>query len=75
MKAVRSDVSHSGEKEARTRREPLTRERVLTAALEIVDREGLARLSMRRLGAELGVDPMAVYYHIPNKAALLDAMV
>ena len=30
---------------------------------------------MRRLGAELGVDPMAVYYHVPNKAALLDAIV
>ncbi len=30
---------------------------------------------MRRLGAELGVDPMAVYYHVPNKQALLDAIV
>ncbi len=30
---------------------------------------------MRRLGAELGVDPMAVYYHLPNKQALLDAIV
>ena len=30
---------------------------------------------MRRLGAELGVDPMAVYYHVPNKDALLDAIV
>ena len=75
MKTVSSHLSHSGEKEARIRREPLTRERVLTAALEIVDRDGLTRLSMRRLGAELGVDPMAVYYHIPNKAALLDAIV
>jgi len=53
----------------------LTRERIVRTALEIVDREGLAALSMRRLGAELGVDPMATYYHIPNKEALLDAIV
>jgi AcrR family transcriptional regulator len=43
--------------------------------LALVDRDGLKALSMRRLGAELGVDPMAVYYHIPNKEALLDAIV
>jgi TetR/AcrR family tetracycline transcriptional repressor len=54
---------------------PLTRERIVTAAIGVVDREGLSALSMRRLGAELGVDPMAVYYHVPNKDALLDAIV
>jgi AcrR family transcriptional regulator len=54
---------------------PLTRERIVGEALALVDREGLGALSMRRLGAELGVDPMAVYYHIPNKDALLDAIV
>jgi len=48
---------------------------VLATALEIVDRDGLAKLSMRRLGAELGVDPMAVYYYVPNKAALLDGVI
>ncbi len=58
-----------------TGRGPLTRERVLTAALTIVDQDGLAKLSMRRLGAELGVDPMAVYYYVPSKAALLDGIV
>jgi TetR/AcrR family tetracycline transcriptional repressor len=56
-------------------RESLTHERVVEAALQIVDRDGLEKLSMRRLGAELGVDPMAVYYYIPNKAALLDGLV
>lgn len=56
-------------------REPLTRERIVRAALALVDRDGARALSMRRLGAELGVDPMAVYYHIPNKGALLDAIV
>jgi AcrR family transcriptional regulator len=54
---------------------PLKREQIVAAALALVDREGLKALSMRRLGAELGVDPMAVYYHIPNKEALLDAIV
>jgi AcrR family transcriptional regulator len=56
-------------------RRPLSRERIVETALAIVDAEGLDALSMRRLGAELGVNPMAAYYHIPNKAALLDAVV
>lgn len=54
---------------------PLQRELIVTTALAIVDREGLKALSMRRLGVELGVDPMAVYYYLPNKQALLDAIV
>jgi len=54
---------------------PLERERIVKTALAIVDQEGLKALSMRRLGAELGVDPMAVYYHLPNKQAVLDAIV
>ncbi len=54
---------------------PLKREHIVSTSLKLVDREGLKALSMRRLGAELGVDPMAVYYHIPNKEALLDAIV
>jgi len=53
----------------------LTRERIVSAALEIVDHDGLEALSMRRLGASLGVDPMAIYYHLPNKTALYDAIV
>lgn len=53
----------------------LTREALICKALEIVDREGLSALSMRRLGAELGVDPMAAYRHLPNKEALLDGVV
>ncbi len=55
--------------------EPLQREQIVRTALALVDRAGLKALSMRRLGAELGVDPMAVYYHLPNKQALLDAIV
>jgi len=54
--------------------EPLTRERIVAAALAIIDEDGLEALSMRRLGRRLGVDPMAVYYHMPNKAAVYDAI-
>lgn len=53
----------------------LTREKIVKAAVQIVDRDGLAALSMRHLGTALGVDPMAIYYHLPNKAALYDAIV
>ena len=57
-----------------TPREPLTRERMLTAALRLLDAEGLDALTMRRLGHELGRDPMALYRHAANHAALLDAV-
>ena len=53
----------------------LTREVLAAAALRIADAEGLDALSMRRLGAELGVDPMAAYRHLPNKKALLAGVV
>jgi len=52
--------------------EPLDRGRIVEAAMAIIDDEGLEALSMRRLGAALGVNPMAAYYHVPNKAALYD---
>jgi len=53
---------------------PITRQQILTAALEIIDRDGIDALSMRRLGKALGRDPMTLYRHAPNKAALLDAV-
>ena len=53
----------------------LTREMLTAAALRIVDSDGLGALSMRRLGSELHVDPMAAYRHIPNKGLLLDEVV
>lgn len=55
-------------------REPLTRERILSGALALIDREGLAALSMRKLGAELGVEAMSLYNHVPNKDALLEGV-
>ncbi|HVV83433.1 MAG TPA: TetR/AcrR family transcriptional regulator C-terminal domain-containing protein [Kofleriaceae bacterium] len=59
---------------ARGRREPLSRERILDAALALVDRDGIEGLSMRRLGEELGVEAMSLYNHVPNKEALLDGL-
>ncbi len=53
----------------------LSRRRILEAAIELVDREGLGALSMRRLGRELGVEAMSLYNHVPNKEALLGGMV
>jgi len=55
-------------------RTPLSRERVLRAATSLADTDGLARLTMRRLGAELGVEAMAIYHHVANKSDLLDAL-
>ena len=52
----------------------ITRELLIRTALAIVDRDGLEALSMRKLGAELGVDPMTAYRHLPNKEALLDGV-
>jgi len=56
-------------------RTPLTRERILDAALALADAEGVEGLTMRRLAAELGVEAMTIYYHVPNKDAILDALV
>jgi AcrR family transcriptional regulator len=53
----------------------ITRELVLATALELIDRDGVQALSMRRLGAALNRDPMILYRHSPGKAALLDGVV
>lgn len=53
---------------------PITRQRILVCALEIIDRDGIEALSMRRLGKALDRDPMTLYRHAPNKAALLDGV-
>jgi AcrR family transcriptional regulator len=52
----------------------ITRDVVLAAALEIIDRDGTDALSMRRLARALDRDPMILYRHAPNKAALLDGV-
>ncbi len=57
------------------RREPLTRERILQVALRLADQGGLESLSMRRLGQELGVEAMALYYHFANRDEIVDGIV
>jgi AcrR family transcriptional regulator len=60
--------------EGAPRRPRLSRELVLHAALRLVDEQGLEALTMRRLGQELGRDPMALYRYATNRAALLDGV-
>lgn len=59
----------------RARKEPLSRERVLRAAVALADEHGIDAVSMRRLGQDLGVDPMSLYKHVANKDDLLDGMI
>jgi TetR/AcrR family tetracycline transcriptional repressor len=60
---------------ARTAANPqLTRDAVVDRALALADSEGLAAVTIRRLGQEFGVTPMALYWHVANKDELLDAM-
>ncbi|MFC9394694.1 TetR/AcrR family transcriptional regulator [Streptomyces sp. NPDC057027] len=67
------DIGHATERRRGRRR--LSRERVLAAALALVDHEGLSALSMRRVAAELDVEAMALYRYAPSKDALLDGLV
>jgi AcrR family transcriptional regulator len=57
------------------KRDPLTRERVVEQAIELADRDGVDALTMRKLGAALGVEAMSLYRHVANKAELVAAMV
>ena len=56
-------------------RTPLSRDRILQAAVNLADREGLGALTMRRLGAELGVEAMSLYKHVSSKHDILDGIV
>jgi AcrR family transcriptional regulator len=60
---------------ARPRDARLTRDTILAAALRIVDADGVEALSMRKLAADLGVNPMSIYHHVANKAALLGGLI
>ncbi len=52
----------------------LTRERIITAAVELIEREGAEAVSMRRVASELGIGVMSLYNYVPSKAALLDGV-
>src|SRR3954464_11332159 len=57
-----------------TPRTPLSRERILRAALELVDEAGLDALTMRKLGQRLGFEAMSLYNHVENKDNVIDGM-
>ena len=59
----------------KTRREPVTRERVIAAALKLMDAEGLDAVTMRRVGRELGVEAMSLYNHVRDKEDVLAGIV
>ncbi|MGH2356954.1 MAG: TetR/AcrR family transcriptional regulator [Candidatus Limnocylindria bacterium] len=62
-------------KPAVARRAPLTRERVLRSAIALADAGGIQALTMRRVGEELGVGPMALYRHVASKDDIIDGIV
>jgi len=64
------DAGESG----RPRRQPLTRQRIVRAALRIMDEEGLQAVTMRRIGRALGVEAMSLYNHVRDKEEILDSI-
>lgn len=69
-----NEASASGGGRRRGRPAKLSRQSILTAALALVGREGAQALTMRRLGAELGVEAMSIYRHVADRAELLDGL-
>jgi AcrR family transcriptional regulator len=67
-------VASTRSKSMVSRRAPLTKERVLSKAVELADEHGLEALSMRALGRALGVEAMSLYNHVANKDDLLDGI-
>ena len=68
-------VRMSSRKAAKTASVPLSRERIVTAAVALADTGGFDSLSMRNLADDLGAGTMALYRHVANKEDLLDGMV
>src|SRR3984893_1795140 len=81
MELTRADAGKGGESVATNatpraeRRVPLSRARVLRAAFDLTDKEGVEALSMRKLAQELGVEAMSLYRHVRNKGDIVDGMV
>jgi AcrR family transcriptional regulator len=59
----------------RAARAPLSREAIVDAALRVLDREGSAGLSMRRVAEELGTGPASLYWHVASKDALINLII
>jgi len=60
------------DRNARRRREPISRDAIVAAAVRLMDREGLAALSMRRLAEEFGTGAASLYWHVGSKDGLFD---
>lgn len=63
------------ENTGRTGRSPLNPDVILAAAIGLIDLDGVGQLTMRRLGASLGVEAMAIYRYFPSRNALIDGIV
>ena len=70
-----SGLPEAGDSGPAMPRRPLGREQILREAVHLIDTEGRERLTMRRLGSELGVEAMALYRYIPGREQLLDGVV
>ena len=81
MELTRADTGKGGERVATNatpraeRRVPLSRARVLRAAFDRTDKDGVEALSMRKLAQALGVEAMSLYRHVRNKGDIVDGMV
>ncbi len=73
-KVLRARTGHDVKTNATRNREPLTRDRVIEAALRVMDDEGLEAVSMRRVAREVGVEAMSLYHHVEDKEDLLDGI-
>lgn len=68
---VQTEAAQAGQT---TRREPLTKDRIIEAALHVMDAEGLDAVTMRRIGRELGVEAMSLYNHVEDKDDILNGV-
>jgi AcrR family transcriptional regulator len=74
VEATVPDPRWRAPRKARAARKPLGQGRIVEAALRVLDREGLAAVSMRRVGQELGTGAASLYVHVANKDELLELM-
>jgi AcrR family transcriptional regulator len=75
MKRVEPTSTTAGASTSPEARPPLSKERVLEAAVALARRDGIEALTMRRLAQELGVGAMSLYHYVPNKDVLLDGVI
>jgi AcrR family transcriptional regulator len=73
--AIDSDAIATAGKAQPSTRVPLDRDRIIATAISFIEQHGLALLSMRKLGAELGVEGVSLYRYVPGREDLLDAVV